>query len=373
MSTLQRTEFASAVAELARERHIDPEVVINSIKEAILAAFRRDAQEDGSFNEDWEYSVELDEVTGKTEIYALDENKKKRLVTPPGFGRIAAQVAKQVIVQKIREAEKSAILDDYRSKTGTLVLGTIIRLDANYAVVDIGRTYGILPKNEQIPQENYRVGSKFDFLIKEVGPLDEAMGGQGGERVILSRRDPEMVAALLKREVPEVANGAVELKGIAREAGVRTKVAVFSSRRSVDPVGACVGQKGVRIAEIIRVLGGEKVDVIQFSNNVEKFIAAALLPAENLDISVDKEKKTAFVLAPADQLPLAIGRDGHNVRLASELTGYEIEVKKGKEKKEEAPKEGKAKKEKEEKEKMKKEANEDKKNKEKKAKGEKEK
>jgi len=126
MSALQRTEFASAVAELARERHIDPEVVVNSIKEAILAAFRRDAQEDGSFNEDWEYSVELDEVTGKTEIYALDEKKKKKLVTPPGFGRIAAQVAKQVIVQKIREAEKSAILDDYRHKVGSLVLGTVI-------------------------------------------------------------------------------------------------------------------------------------------------------------------------------------------------------------------------------------------------------
>ena len=319
---LKRTEFASAVAELARERHIEPELVLESIKAAILAAFCRDAEESGEFNEDWQYEVRLDEQTGEAKIFGNQQE-----VTPKGFGRIATQVAKQVILQKVKEAEKSAIIDVYRQKIGMVVSGTVIRIDNHQVVVDIGRTYGVLPKGEQPYREEYQAGERFDFYLKEIGQLDYPEGKIGGERVILSRTNPDLVNALFRREVPEVANGAVEIRGVAREPGVRAKVAVFSNRRGVDPVGACVGQKGVRVSEVIKSLGGEKVDVIQYSEDPEKFITAALLPAEGLKVKVDSDKKIAEVLADSDQLSLAIGKDGQNVRLASELTGYQIDIK----------------------------------------------
>jgi len=326
---LKRTEFASAVAELARERHIEPELVLESIKAAVLAAFCRDAAESGKFNEDWQYTVRLDEQTGGAKIFGCpqDEKKKDREVTPKGFGRIATQIAKQVILQKIKEAENSAIIDDYRQKIGMVTSGTIIRIDNHQAVVDIGRTYGVLPKSEQLHREEYQAGERFDFYIKEIGQSDHPEGRAGGEKVVLSRISPDLVNALFRREVPEVANGAVEIRGVAREPGVRTKVAVFSNRRGVDPVGACVGQKGVRVSEVIKSLGGEKVDVVQYSEDPEKFITVALLPAEGLRIKVDSDKKIAEVLTGNDQLSLAIGKDGQNVRLASELTGYQINIK----------------------------------------------
>jgi len=319
---LKRTEFASAVAELARERHIEPELVLESIKAAILAAFCRDAEESGKFNEDWQYEVRLDEQTGEARIFGNQQE-----VTPKGFGRIATQVAKQVILQKVKEAEKSAIIDDYRQKIGTVISGAVIRVDNNQVIVDIGRTYGVLPKSEQPYREEYQAGERFDFYLKEIGQLDHPEEKIGGERVILSRTNPDLVSALFRREVPEVANGAVEIRRVARKPGVRTKVAVFSNRRGVDPVGACVGQKGVRVSEVIKSLGGEKVDVIQYSEDPEKFITAALLPAEGLKIKVDPDKKIAGALASSDQLSLAIGKDGQNVRLASELTGYQIDIK----------------------------------------------
>jgi len=318
---LKRTEFASAVAELARERHIEPELVLESIKAAVLAAFCRDAEESGEFNEDWQYEVRLDEQTGAAKIFGNQQE-----VTPKGFGRIATQVAKQVILQKVKEAEKSAIIDDYRQKIGMVVSGAVIRVDNHQVVIDIGRTYGVLPKNEQPHREEYQTGDRFDFYIKEIGQSDHPEGRIGEERVILSRTSPDLVNALFRREVPEVANGAVEIRGVAREPGVRTKVAVFSNRRGVDPVGACVGQKGIRVSEVIKSLGGEKVDVIQYSEDPKKFITAALLPAEELKIKVDLDKKIAEVLTGSDQLSLAIGKDGQNVRLASELTGYKIDI-----------------------------------------------
>jgi len=326
---LKRTEFASAVAELARERHIEPELVLESIKAAILAAFCRDAEESGEFNEDWQYEVRLDEQTGGAKIFGCPQKKKKkeREVTPKNFGRIATQIAKQVILQKVKEAEKSAIIDDYRQKIGAVISGTVIRVDNHQVVVDIGRTYGVLPKSEQPNREEYQVGGKFDFYLKGIGQLDHPEGRIGGDKVILSRTNPDLVSALFRREVPEVANGAVEIRRVAREPGVRVKVAVFSNRRGVDPVGACVGQKGVRVSEVIKSLGGEKVDVIQYSEDPEKFITAALLPAEGLKIKVDPDKKIAEALAGSEQLSLAIGKDGQNVRLASELTGYQIDIK----------------------------------------------
>jgi transcription termination/antitermination protein NusA len=323
MAQLSRTEFSTAVAELARERSIDPEVVLSSIEEAILAAFVRDAQEEGSFHEDWEYQVSLDNKTGGVKIYGHPEEKPDQEVevTPPGFGRIATQTAKQVILQKVREAEKSAIIDDYQDKVGSVVMGTVIRQDGQRVVVDIGRTYGVLPLSEQIHGEDYSIGAKLNFLIKEISQSEER-----GRQIILSRTSSDLVKALFRREVPEINNNTVEVRAIARQAGVRTKLAVYSNRRGVDPVGACVGQKGVRVAEVIKALGGEKVDVIQFSSDPEKLITAALLPAEDLVIELDQEEKKAKVSAPEDQLSLAIGKDGQNVRLASQLTGFEIDI-----------------------------------------------
>ncbi len=323
MAQLSRTEFSAAVAELARERGINPKIVLSSIEEAIKAAYIRDAKEADSFREDWQYRVELDNQTGGVKIYGHPEEKSDQEVevTPPGFGRIATQTAKQVILQKVREAEKSAVIDDYQGKIGSVVVGTIIRQDGQRVIVDIGRTYGILPRSEQIRDEDYSISNKLNFLIKEIAESEER-----GRQIILSRTSVDLVKALFKREVPEVNNNTVEIKAIARQAGVRTKLAVYSNRRGVDPVGACVGQKGVRVAEVIKALGGEKVDVIQFSEDPEKLISAALLPAENLVIEVDREEKIAKVSAPEDQLSLAIGKDGQNVRLASQLTEFEIDI-----------------------------------------------
>jgi len=291
MAQLIRTEFSVAVAELARERGINPEVVLSSIQEAIAAAFIRDAQEDNSWHEDWRYRVSLDNKTGEARIYGcLEEGSddEEVEVTPPGFGRIAAQTAKQVILQKVREAEKSAVIDDYQDKIGSVVIGTVIRQDGRKVTINVGRTYGILPYSEQIQGEDYSIGNKFNFLIKEISESDDQ-----GRQIILSRTSVDLVRDLFRREVPEINNNAVEIKAIARQGGVRTKLAVYSNRRGVDPIGACVGQKGVRVAEVIKALGGEKVDVIQFSDDPEKLIIAALLPAEGLEVEIDKETNTA--------------------------------------------------------------------------------
>lgn len=323
MTQLSRTEFSAAVAELARERGIDPAIVLSSIEEAILAAYVRDAQEAGSFHDDWQYRVSLNNQTGGVKIYGFPEEKpdQELEVTPPGFGRIATQTAKQVILQKVREAEKTAIIDDYQDKVGLVVMGTVIRQDGRRVVVDIGRTYGILPLSEQVRGEDYSIGVKLSFLIKEITDTEDQ-----GRQIILSRTSVDLVKALFRREVPEINNNTVEIRAIARQPGVRTKLAVYSNRRGVDPVGACVGQKGVRVAEVIKALGGEKVDVIQFFDDPGKLIAAALSPAEELVIEINQVEKKARVSAPEDQLSLAIGRDGQNVRLASQLSGYEIDI-----------------------------------------------
>ncbi|MDD3532211.1 MAG: transcription termination factor NusA [Candidatus Shapirobacteria bacterium] len=323
MTQLSRTEFSAAVAELARERGIDSAIVLSSIEEAILAAYVRDAQEADSFHDDWQYRVSLDNQTGGVKIYGHPEDKpdQELEVTPPGFGRIATQTAKQVILQKVREAEKSAIIDDYQDKIGLVVMGTVIRQDGRRVVVDIGRTYGILPLSEQVRGEDYSIGVKLSFLIKEIVDIEDQ-----GRQIILSRTSVDLVKALFRREVPEINNNTVDIRAIARQPGTRTKLAVYSNRRGVDPVGACVGQKGVRVAEVIKALGGEKVDVIQFFDDPEKLIAASLLPAEELVIEINQDERKAKVSAPEDQLSLAIGKDGQNVRLASQLSDYEIDI-----------------------------------------------
>jgi len=311
-----RTEFAQAIKAIAMERGLDPEVILEAIKQAIVAAYRRDAKERGEeIAEDAAIEVELDSVTGETKI--IREGKD---VTPPGFGRIAAQTAKQVIHQKIREAEKTLVMDEFASKVGGLVSGVILRFEGPNVRVDLGRSEAILPQEERVPTEKLNQGERMTFLLKEIRE------GIRGKELILSRADPQFVVKLFAREVPEINSKSVEIKSIVREPGIRTKMVVYSNQPGVDPVGSCVGQKGVRVQTVTSELGGERVDVIPYSDNIAEVIKNALSPAENLEVTLDEEKKIAFVLAPEDQLSLAIGRDGQNARLAAKLTGWGIKV-----------------------------------------------
>ncbi len=319
LSKMARTEFTAALNQICSERGISPEAVIDSIKEALVAAYRKDFGDDEAL----EFSAELDQITGSAKIFKAPKDKpeEKKDVTPPGFGRIAAQTAKQVILQKIREAEKDAIIGEYQDKIGSLVNGMVLRFDGQFIVCDIGRGHALMPPEEQGKDERYHLNQRLTLYIKAI---EETVKGK---QIIISRADPALVKALFKREVPEVNSGAVEIKVIAREAGSRSKVAVASTQSGVDPVGSCVGQKGVRVQSVINELGGEKIDVIEYSQDPVKFISAALQPAENLEIKINEKTKTAEITVPEDQLSLAIGREGQNARLAAKLTGYKINLK----------------------------------------------
>ncbi len=309
-----RSEFALALNQVATERGIDPNVVLESIKAAIGAAYRKDY---GNNDELEELTVELNPDNGEAKIF-----KGKKDITPPGFGRIAAQTAKQVILQRIREAEKQAILTDYSAKVGMIVSGMVLRFDGPNIIVDIGRGQGVMPPQEQISQEHYRLNQRYTFYIEGIRETYR------GSEIIVSRAHKGLVSGLFNREVPEVASQAVEIREIAREAGNRSKVAVFSTQPGVDPVGSCVGQKGVRVQAVISELGGsEKIDIIQWNEDPKQYIIASLSPAKDLQVILNDKLKSAQVMVPEDQLSLAIGRDGQNVRLASKLTGWKIDLK----------------------------------------------
>lgn len=342
MPVVVRSEFALALNQVATERGLDPSVVIETIKAAILAAYRKDYGADDLLV----LTVDLNADTGEAKIF-----KEGKDITPPGFGRIAAQTAKQVILQRIREAEKQAVLADYQTKVGTIMPGMVLRFDGPNVVVDIGRAQAIMPPQEQSQGERYHLNQRLTFYIEGIRETPR------GNEIIVSRAHKNLVEGLFRREVPEVAQGAVELRVIAREAGGRTKVAVYSNQPGVDPVGSCVGQKGVRVQAVINELGGsEKVDIIQWSDDPKQLIMASLAPAKDFEVTLDEKKKTAEVLAPEDQLSLAIGRDGQNVRLAAKLTGWKIDIRgKGGPAAEAAPKAEEAPKAKEEKKEGKKE------------------
>ena len=306
-----RTEFAAALNQAAAERGVEVEDVINIIQEAIKAAYKKDF---GGESEDVEAEIDLE--TGETRVF-----KDKKDVTPPGFGRIAAQTAKQVLLQRIREAEKGAIFAEYEKKIGSMVNGMIQRVEGANVVVDLGKTESIMPATERSPGEEFRLNQRLKFYI--VGIRE----GNRGKEIIVSRAHKGLVEGLFKLEVPEIGSGIVEIKGIAREAGSRSKVAVSSRQAGVDPVGSCVGQKGVRVQAVIAELGQEKIDVIAYSDDPAKFVAAALSPASVDKVRADEKEKTAFVEVPEDQLSLAIGKDGQNVRLAAKLTGWRIDIK----------------------------------------------
>lgn len=311
-----RTEFAQALKAIATERGLDATVIIETIKEAILAAFRRDLKDRGIEADEIEYEVKINPVNGETSIFEAGKD-----VTPPGFGRIAAQTAKQVIHQKIREAEKGAIIGEFEGRVGSLISGMILRFDGGNVRVDIGRsTEALMPAEERTPNERLNPSQRMTFLLKAIED------GPRGKQIILSRSDPEFVAKLFAREVPEFNSGSVVVKGIARDAGVRTKIAVASTQQGVDPVGSCVGQKGVRVQAVTNELNGERIDIVPWTEDEEELIKSSLSPVEVVAIKLSKKTKEAIVKVSEDQLSLAIGKDGQNVRLAGRLTGWKIDI-----------------------------------------------
>lgn len=370
--------FKGALAQIAEERGISPEKVIETIEAAIATAYKKDYGEKGQkikakFNpvsgdvKFWQIKLVVDnsmlytdeeveemkenkqtpeepafadDGSGEARKYVFNEEKhimladaKKDfpkikageeieipLISKQDYGRIAAQTAKQVILQKIREAEKEVISSEYKSKEGEIISGIVQRVEGHTVFVDIGKTLGILNREEQIPGEFYRPGQRLKLYIMKVEDTPK------GSVIMLSRAYPKLISKLFELEVPEVASGTVVIKSIAREPGFRTKIAVVSNEEGVDPIGACVGQRGTRIMAVINELGGEKIDVISFEEKPEKFIANALSPAKIVKVHVE-EKNTAIVFVPADQLSLAIGKDGRNVRLAAQLTGWKIDIK----------------------------------------------
>ena len=237
------------------------------------------------------------------------------------FGRMAAQTAKQVIIQKIREAERNMVFEDFKNQEGQIVVGAIARAEARKVLVEIGKVTAVLPNEEQIEREHYRPGGKMKFYVVKV-----EMTARGPE-IILSRRHSNMVREVFRQEVPEIGDGSIEIKGLARDAGFRSKVAVATDDESIDPIGSCIGQRGSRINTIIEELVGEKIDIIQYSDDAVKYIGHALSPAKVLRVELKEEDKTAIVWVLPEQFSLAIGRGGQNVRLASELTGWKINVK----------------------------------------------
>ncbi|MCX7956143.1 MAG: transcription termination factor NusA [Patescibacteria group bacterium] len=312
--TIIKSEFILALNQVATERGISVDEVISSIEIAVIAAYKKEYPEE---LENKDIVAKINKETGEIKIL-----KNEKDITPPGFGRIAAQTAKQVILQKIREAEKKTIISHYKSQLKTIVKGRIIRQDNYNIYVDIGKTEAILPKEEQIKNENYKINSVLYFYIKSI-ENDKF----GNSKIIVSRTHPGLVIELFKKEVPEIGSNNVEIKKAVREPGERAKIAVFSSISGIDPVGACVGQKGIRVQTVTNEIGGnEKIDIIQWNNDKKQFLISALSPAKIEKVEIEQNGKKAKVFVDEKEAPLAIGKGGINVNLASRLTDLIIDI-----------------------------------------------
>jgi len=306
---MKSAEFLRLVDHISRERGLDKNLIFDQIEHALAQAASK------RFNATGDFTVSIDRETG--EILAFEDEKPIELAE---LGRIVANVAKQVIVQGFKEAERDVVFDDWISRQGTIISGTIMREERGMMIVSLGRAEAILPREEQIPGEVYRPGSVIRAYVLRV----EKKGSR--VRIVLSRTHSNFVRELFKAEIPEVADGLIEIKGIVREAGRRTKVAVSSNDPRVDPVGSCVGMRGSRITKVTDELGGEKIDIIPWAEDAAQFIENSLKPARVLRISYDTFRDRARVVVSQDQLPLAIGKAGQNVRLSARLTRYKIDV-----------------------------------------------
>ena len=343
MKSIDVKELIEAMEELEKERGIKKDYLIESLEGALVSAYKK------NFDSVDNVKVSINQETGEIHIYSvrevveksedplleisLDEakqiNPKAEIgdtvdleIVPKDFGRIAAQTAKQVVVQKIREAERDIVYNEYHDKTGEIVTGIIQKVDDNLIVLDLGRLEGIMTAKEQIPTEHYKVNDKIrGYVVSVKKEL------KGNPQVIVSRSHPDFVRKLFEFEIPEIYEGLIEIKSVSRDPGSRSKVAVYSKNENIDPVGSCVGQKGVRIQNIINELHGEKIDVIEWNEDPAIYIAAALLPAQVMAVDIKEEDKFAQVIVPDDQLSLAIGKSGQNARLAAKLTNWKIDIK----------------------------------------------
>ena len=315
-------DIKTVVEDLPPEEELDEDTQENEEKEnkiKIVTEFKDEIEEEEKkFNPKTEIQIS-DAILIKKDAKIGDELIIE-LAPPSEYGRMAAQTAKQVIIQKIREAERTMIVTEFKEKQGEVLAGVVQRQEGKFVLVDLGRSVGILPKEEQIPTENYTPGTRVKVYVKEVGE------GARGPEISLSRTSEEIIRQVFQIEVPEISNGLIEIKSIAREAGSRSKVAILPTTDNIDPIGSCVGQRGARIQTIIQELGGEKVDIIEYDETPEKYISNALSPAKIINIDIDEENKKAIVRVLSDQQSLAIGKGGQNVRLAAKLTGWGIDI-----------------------------------------------
>ncbi|MBI3538249.1 MAG: transcription termination/antitermination protein NusA [Chloroflexi bacterium] len=340
-----KNDFLVAITQICNEKSLPKEIVMQAIEQALISAYKR------NFGGGQNITAIIDTNTGKAKIFAekaivdkvADSRAEVSLAearvmdpvaevggiikiesTPDDFGRIAAQTAKQVILQRIREAERDALFNYYAERDGEIVLGIIHNLDSQTITVDLGKIEAFLPRAEQIPSERYYHGQKIRALITEVNKTSR------GPQVLLSRTHRNMLRRLFELEVPEIFNGLVEIKAIAREPGQRSKIAVTATQDGIDPVGACIGQRGVRIQNVVSELGGEKIDIVEWSSNPAVFIANALSPAKPVAVNLTEDEngdKVAYVVVQDKQLSLAIGKEGQNARLSAKLTGWRIDIK----------------------------------------------
>ena len=345
MKAIDNKELILALEDLEKERGIKKEYLLESIQTALVTAYKK------NFDSSENVKVIMDENTGATSVFSTKEvvedvdfknsiqqisltdakkiNKSLKVgdqvdieIVPKNFGRIAAQTAKQVIVQKSREAEREVLYNEYSDKKGEIVSGIIQKAERGIVIMDLGRLEGIMPAKEQIPTEKYRVNDKIKAYV-----VDVDRGEKGAPQVIVSRSHPDFVRKMLEIEIPEIYEGIIEVKSVSRDPGKRCKVAVYSQNENIDPVGSCVGQKGIRIQNIINELHGEKIDVIEWNPDISIFIASALLPAKIMAVDIKEEDRFAQVIVADDQLSLAIGKAGQNARLAAKLTNWKIDIK----------------------------------------------
>ena len=337
-------ELILALEDLEKEKGIKKDYMLESIETALVTAYKRNYDSNSE-----NVKIVMNDETGEIHVYAEKEvvetvedeklqinladaqkvNKKLSIgdtaqieIVPRDFGRIAAQTAKQVIIQKIREASRNVLFDEFSDKKGEIVSGLIQKADGGIVVVDLGKLEGIMPLKEQVATEKYRVNDKIRACIVNV-----ERGVKGAPQVIISRANGDFVRKLFELEIPEIYEGVIEIKSVSRDPGSRSKVAVYSPNENIDPVGSCVGQKGIRIQNIINELNGEKIDVIEWNADPSIYISAALLPAQVLAVDINDDEKFAQVIVPDDQLSLAIGKSGQNVRLAAKLTNWKIDIK----------------------------------------------
>ncbi|MDX9871353.1 MAG: transcription termination factor NusA [Clostridia bacterium] len=335
-------ELIGALSELEKEKGIDSEVILEAIEAALVSAYKKNFGAHANMRVHIDRSTGIikvfsrktivEEVANNKEEIALNEARKldpryelgdivENEVTPKDFGRIAAQTAKQVVVQRLREAERDMIFNEFANREGDIVTGVVQRVENKNVFIDLGKTEAILGPNEQMPGEQYRNGERLKNYIIDVKKTTK------GPQILLSRTHPGLLKRLFELEVPEIHDGTVEIKNVAREAGARSKIAVYSKNENVDPVGSCVGPKGLRVQAIVNELKGEKIDIVKWSPDPVKFIASSLSPAKVLTVDVSVDDKMARVVVPDYQLSLAIGKEGQNARLAAKLTGWKIDIK----------------------------------------------